>query len=37
MIDQPGGKIVSPLQVMVIPFGDRAWPVGTVDLQSLPW
>jgi len=37
MIEQPGGKIVAPLQVMVIPFGDWAWPSGTVELQSLPW
>jgi len=37
MIDQPEGKIVSPLQVMVIPFGKRVWSAGTVDLQSLPW
>lgn len=37
MIEQPGGKIVSPLHVMVIPFGDMAWPSGTVELQSLPW
>jgi GNAT superfamily N-acetyltransferase len=37
MIEQPSGKIVSPLHVMVIPFGDMAWPPGTVELQSRPW
>jgi predicted GNAT family N-acyltransferase len=37
MIDQAGGKIVSPLQVMVLPFGKRAWPAGIVELQSRPW
>ena len=36
MIDQPQGKVTSPLLSMVISFGD-AWPRGTVDLQSLPW
>jgi len=37
MIDKPSGKIVSPLHVMVIPFGEMAWPAGTVELQSRPW
>jgi GNAT superfamily N-acetyltransferase len=37
MIEQPDGKIVSPLQVMVIPFGEMSWPAGSIDLQSRPW
>jgi aminoglycoside 2'-N-acetyltransferase I len=37
MIDQPNGKISSPLPVMVFPFGDRHWPTGTIELESLPW
>ena len=37
MIEQPRGKIVSPLRVMVLPFGGMNWPPGTVELQSLPW
>jgi GNAT superfamily N-acetyltransferase len=37
MIQQPGGNIPSPLQVMVLPFGDMSWPSGVVELQSLPW
>jgi hypothetical protein len=35
--DQPAGKMVSPLNVMVLPCGERAWPAGATDLQSLPW
>ena len=37
IIEQPSGKIASPLQVMVLPFGEVCWPAGSVDLQSLPW
>lgn len=37
LIDQPTGKIVSPLQVMVRPVGGASWPTGTVELRSLPW
>ena len=37
MIEQPGGHIISPLHVMVIPFGKMSWPPGVVELQSLPW
>lgn len=37
MIDQPNGKIASPLPVMVLPFRDFAWPAGTIELNSLPW
>jgi predicted acetyltransferase len=35
--DQPSGKMVSPLNVMVLPCGERAWPAGVTDLCSLPW
>lgn len=37
LIEQPSGKIVSPMPVMVFPFGGRKWPSGSIDLQSLPW
>ncbi|HEY0376018.1 MAG TPA: GNAT family N-acetyltransferase [Pyrinomonadaceae bacterium] len=36
-IEQPAGRMVSPLNVMVLPFGGRVWPKGTTDLRSLPW
>jgi GNAT superfamily N-acetyltransferase len=36
-IDQPTGKIISPLVVMVLPFGDTRWPEGAIDLNSRPW
>jgi len=35
--DQPSGKILSPLHVMVLPCKGQTWPAGTVDLCSLPW
>ena len=35
--DQPSGKMLSPLNVMVLPCGEREWPAGAVDLCSLPW
>lgn len=35
--DQPSGKMVSPLNVMVLPCGERVWPAGATDLCSLPW
>ena len=37
MIDQPVGKVESPLLVMVLPLGNVTWPTGEVDLMSLPW
>lgn len=37
MIEQPSGKIVSPLQVMILPSDGRGWPDGEIDLHSLPW
>ena len=36
MIEQPGGEILSPLEVMVLTFG-RPWPAGEVKLNSFPW
>lgn len=35
--DQPSGKMLSPLNVMVLPCTERSWPQGAVDLLSLPW
>lgn len=35
--EQPSGKMLSPLNVMVLPCGNRTWPPGAVDLRSLPW
>jgi hypothetical protein len=37
MIQQPDGKIASPMPVMVLPFRDLPWPPGTIELDSLPW
>ena len=37
LIDQPYGKISSPLRVMVLPLGRKSWPPGNVELDSLPW
>lgn len=37
MIDQPDGKVASPLPVMVLPFRGFRWPAGTIELNSLPW
>ena len=36
-VEQPGGRKVSPLRVMVLPFDDLAWARGPVELDSLPW
>ena len=35
--DQPSGKMISPLNVMVLPCKGQTWPAGAVDLCSLPW
>ncbi|HEX8847637.1 MAG TPA: GNAT family N-acetyltransferase [Pyrinomonadaceae bacterium] len=35
--EQRSGKMISPLNVMVLPCGQRAWPAGSVDLCSYPW
>ncbi len=37
IVDQPTGRVASPLLVMVLTFHNQAWPKGEVDLQSLPW
>lgn len=37
MIIQPAGEIVSPLEVMVLPFGKSSWPDVEVHLKSFPW
>lgn len=36
-VEQPSGKIVMPLNVMVLPCAGRSWPAGAVSLNSLPW
>ena len=36
-VEQPSGRIPSPLNVLVLPFDGRAWPKGKTDLRSLPW
>ena len=36
-IEQPSGRCVSPLQVMVRPFTAEKWPQGPVTIGSLPW
>lgn len=36
-VEQPAGRILSPLNVMVLPCGGRTWPQGKTDLRSLPW
>jgi hypothetical protein len=35
--DQPSGKMISPLNVMVLPCRGQRWPAGAVDLDSQPW
>ena len=35
--EQPSGKMISPLNVMVLPCSEADWPAGAVNLQSLPW
>jgi hypothetical protein len=37
LIEQPGGKIVSPLCVMVLPVRKQGWSFGSTELRSLPW
>jgi GNAT superfamily N-acetyltransferase len=37
IIDQPGGRIPSPLEVMILPFTEGTWPDGVVELGSLLW
>jgi Acetyltransferase (GNAT) domain len=35
--DQPSGKMISPLNVLVLPCKGQTWPAGEIDLCSLPW
>ena len=37
VVDQPDGKIESPIPVMVRASTGRSWPAGRVDLCGLPW
>jgi GNAT superfamily N-acetyltransferase len=37
LIDQPQGKVVLPCNIMVLLFGETAWPAGPIDLCGLPW
>jgi nodulation protein A len=37
LIDQPQGKVEMLTNIMVLLFGETAWPAGTIDLCSLPW
>ena len=37
LIEQPSGKIVSPLRVMVLPLSEGGWTSGSIELRSLPW
>jgi GNAT superfamily N-acetyltransferase len=37
LIEQPGGPIMSPLRVMVLPLVEEGWPSGRIELGSLPW
>jgi len=37
LIEQPGGKIASPLRVMVLPLSEGCWTSGNIELLSLPW
>jgi GNAT superfamily N-acetyltransferase len=36
-IRQPGGEVVSPLEVMVLPLARSSWPDSEVHLNSFPW
>ena len=36
-VEQPSGRVVFPLAVMVLPCKGQDWPAGPVDLDSLPW
>ena len=37
LIEQPSGKIVSPLCVMALPLVGEGWSSGSIELRSLPW
>ena len=34
---QPSGMTAYPRDTMVLRFGTREWPAGTIDLHGLPW
>ena len=34
---QPSGKMILPMNVLVLPCKGEAWPTGAVELCSLPW
>jgi GNAT superfamily N-acetyltransferase len=36
-VEQPSGRIASPMGVMVLSCKRQDWPAGPVDLDSLPW
>ena len=36
-IEQPTGRITSPMPAMIMPLSKKPWPTGNVELQSLPW
>ena len=37
LIQQPSGEMLAPLEVMILPIGERIWPEGEVKLNSFPW
>jgi hypothetical protein len=37
LIEQPSGKIVSPLCVRALPLVGEGWSSGSIELGSLPW
>src|SRR5688572_16231829 len=36
-VEQPSGRILMPMNTMVLALGERKWPPGTVEVGSLPW
>ena len=36
-IEQPAGRVASPLAVMIKPLGQVTWPAGPVDVNGKPW
>ncbi|MCA1557906.1 MAG: GNAT family N-acetyltransferase [Acidobacteria bacterium] len=36
-VEQPDRPVPSPLNVMILPCGEDAWPSGPVKLNSFPW
>lgn len=37
LIEQPGGKIISPMRVMTLPLIEGVWTSGSIELLSMPW